>query len=75
MAAHKGLGYRTPRTQAMKMGTKSEGFAGAMPYDSLAGVPVSMVHGQYHDSASEEAKMQAGQDRPSAQKNLPFALK
>lgn len=72
---HKGVGYRTPRTQAIKMGTESKGFAGELPYDAQAGVPASMTGGRYYDNAADEAKMQPGQNKPSVHKDIPFVLK
>lgn len=74
MAAHKGVGYRTPRTQAIKMGTESKGFEGAMPYDSMAGVPAGVAMGSYNDFA-DEAKLSANKNKPSIHYTMPFVLK
>lgn len=71
---HKGVGYRTPRTQAMKLGTSAKGFEGALPYDAQSGIPASMAAGQYKDFA-EDAKASPSQIKPSVASGLPFALK
>lgn len=71
---HKGVGYRTPRTQAIKLGTSPKGFEGMVNYDSMAGVPASMSHGHYQDSA-DDAKLPAGKAKPSVSHGAPFLLK
>jgi hypothetical protein len=72
--AHKGVGYRTPRTQAMKMGTEAKGFEGAMPYHAMAGVPASLAMGSYNDFA-DEAKLSGSKNKPSIHYAMPFVLK
>lgn len=43
---------RTPRTQALKMGTDPRGFEGQIPYDAHAGIPASAPSaGQSYQSA------------------------
>lgn len=71
---HKGVGFRTPRTQAIKMGTSAKGFEGALEYDARSGVPSAMASANYQDAA-EEAKMPASKDKPSMASGMPFALK
>jgi hypothetical protein len=74
MAAHKGVGYRTPRTQAMKMGTEAKGFEGGIPYDAMGGVPSSVARGSYNDFA-DEAKLSIGKNKASIHYTMPFVLK
>lgn len=43
---------RTPRTQALKMGTDPRGFADQIPYDAHAGIPMGVTGaGQSYKSA------------------------
>lgn len=43
---------RTPRTQALKMGTDPRGFEGQIPYDAHAGIPMGVTGaGQSYQSA------------------------
>ena len=43
---------RSPRTQALKMGTDPRGFEGQMPYDAHAGIPMGTPSaGQKYQSA------------------------
>lgn len=74
MAIHKGVGYRTPRTQAVKMGTQSSGFEGGLPYDAMGGIPASVARGSYNDFA-DEAKLSGSKNKPSIHFETPFVLK
>ncbi len=40
---------RSPRKQALSMGTSPSLFTGEAAYDSQAGVPSAMAHGHYQD--------------------------